>query len=147
MINKWKNKLSIRQIRTITFILALVFYMASSILSFKRDSFERTSKFLDLLAVLSLLFTFSYKIDEENFKLHSLIENKIESPPEKLYLFIAIFFTGVTLTGAFFSFRQIYQIGYNSNYNLIFQRILTLLLSLTYSFWERRRKLKTASSL
>ena len=82
--------------------MALVFYMASSILSFKRDSFERTSKFLDLLAVLSLLFTFSYKIDEENFKLHSLNENKIESPPEKLYLSIAIFFTGVTLTGAFF---------------------------------------------
>lgn len=147
MINKWKNKLSIRQIRTFSFILALVFYIVSSVLSFKRNSFERIYNFLDLLAFLALFFTFNYKIDEKNFKLHSLIENKIEGNPAKSFLFIALIFTVLTLIGAFFSFRKIYQLGYNSEYNLIFQRILAILLFLTSSFWERRRNLKTASSL
>lgn len=146
MLNKWINKWSVQRIRQFSFVLGLLFYVISSLLSFKSGSYARVSRFLDLLALWSLIFAFSYKTKEENLKLHSWIEQKIKGQPARIFLIIALISTILTLTGAFFSFRHIYQLGYNSQENLVVQRVLVVFLFLTSSFWERRKALKSTTS-
>lgn len=142
MIEKLREKITIQQIRSFFFILAILFYL-SAYLSFDAEIYPLgSSSFLDLLGSLSLLFISDYKIKEEPLKIHRLIESKIKNKPQKSYLYLAIISTVISLIGSYFSYRNIYQLDYLSKSNAAFQRIFIFFIMFTFSLWSRRKILK-----
>ena len=137
-----KNKKSIHQIRTIAFIFALIFYLASYLL-YPRGSYPgRISFFLELLGTLSLFFSFIYKKKDEQLKIHRFIEEKITGDSRRVYSWLAGLMTIPSLIGAYYFYRSIYLGTHENSFHRAAIKLFAIFLMLTYSFWERRNQLK-----
>lgn len=139
-----KNRLSIRQIRTLFFLVGIGFHLTSFILypqNRQGGNFVSTD-FYDLFGLIALIPAFSYRIDEEALLIHTLIERHIKIDPLQAHLRIGIAFAFLTLFGAYLSYRSAANQGYISQGNFGLFKILLFLLWFTFSFWERRQQLK-----
>lgn len=147
MMNRVKSKISIRQLRTFFLVLAIAFNLASYLLFFqtREDGNFMLSDFLDLFGLLILIPAFNYKIKEKPLKFHTEIEKRTSKNTVRVISIFALLFTSLTLIGITFSYRNYLQLGYLSDTNFGFSKILLFLLWLTFSFWERRQQLKNSA--
>lgn len=144
MLKQIKNKITIRQFRTFFFMVAIVFHLVSYLLFFqtREDGNFMARDFLDLFGLLALIPAFNYKLEEKPLKLHTEIEKKINKDSVRVYSLLVLTFTALTIIGIYLSYKNYSQLGYVSQTNFGFSKILILLLWLTFSFWERWRALK-----
>lgn len=139
-----KNRLTIRQTRTLFFLLGVGFHLTS----FLHHPQNRqggnfvSSDFYDLFGLIALIPAFSYRIDEEALVIHTIIERNIQVEPVQVYLRLGIASGLLTLFGAYISYRSAAKFGYVSQGNFGLFKILLFLLWFSFSFWERRQQLK-----
>lgn len=138
------NKLSVRQIRTLFFILAIGFHLASVFIfpQNRSNGYFVRSDFYDLFGLIALIPAFGYRIDEKELFIHELIEKQVEGNPAKTLTIFGIAFAFLTLFGVYLSYQSAAQLGYISQENFGLFKILLFLMWLTFSFWERREQLK-----
>lgn len=139
-----KNKLSIRQTRTLFFLLAVGFHLIS-VLVFPRNrpnGYFVSSDFYNLFGLLALIPAFGYRINEKELFIHEVIEKNIEGDSIKVHLGFSIASTVLMLIGVYLSCRSVAQLGYISQGNFGLFKILLFLMWFTFSFWERRQQLK-----
>lgn len=141
-IKQLKRDISIQQIRTFFFVVAIILYLSSQFLHQSEGYVHRKSGFLDLLGVFALGISFEYKKEEKNLKIHSLIEKEGKREARKLYLWLAIGLTVISFIGIYFSYKSISQLDYLSKANGAFQRVFVFFLAFTFSLWNRRKELK-----
>lgn len=139
-----KTKLSIQQKRTLAFLLAILFYTISFYAYFRKMN-GQSSTFLnlnDLLGLLALDRSVSYKNEEQELKIHSLIEGQITGNTVSTYSKIATTLTLINVAGIYFAVKAYLNLGYVSVSNKGFIIMLHFLFFLTYSFWLRRDQLE-----
>ena len=98
--------------------------------------------FFDLFGLFALDRAVSYKNDEKELKIHSLIEDQITGNKVSAYSKLAILFSLITLAGMYFAYSDYRQLGYVSIENRGWIILLHFVFFLTYSLWIRKEQLE-----
>ncbi len=138
-IKEWIAQLSIQQIRTSSFVFAIIFYL-SAYISYSGQNYGGSfSSLIGIFGLFALTTAFNYKVEEKELNIHSFIRNQTDREPRKTFSFLALISMIVALLGTYFSFRSMAQVEKITKTNLGFQIILVFIFLLSFSFWKERK--------